>query len=196
MNGTDEQLYDLFLKERSEEVLLVLVKRHAEGLALFINGFVHDMNTAQELALDAFAEVAAGPTFFSARSSFKTWLFSVGRNLALKYLRKSRFSILSPAPETISLDDIDEDLMAGQAAPPEMELLKSERNRMLYTGLSKINEDYRLVLILLYFEEMTHEEAASVMGRNKKQIYNLAERGRNALKEELLKMGFEYEIDQ
>ena len=52
MNGTDEQLYDLFLKERSEEVLLVLVKRHAEGLALFLNGFVHDMNTAQELALD------------------------------------------------------------------------------------------------------------------------------------------------
>ena len=88
MNGTDEQLYDLFLKERSEEVLLVLVKRHAEGLALFLNGFVHDMNTAQELALDAFAEVAAGPTLFSARSSFKTWLFSVGRNLALKYLRK------------------------------------------------------------------------------------------------------------
>ncbi len=149
---------------------------------LFINGFVHNMDTAEELALDAFAEVAAGPTFFSARSSFKTWLFSIGRNQALMYLRK-----------IVPMDDIDESDAVGEESP-ELDILRDERNRMLHEGLSKINEDYQRILILLYFEEMTHEEAANVMGKNRKQIYNLAERGKAALKEELIKRGFEYEI--
>ena len=185
MNETnDEQLYDTFLRKGSEEALLELIKRHRGSLVLFINGFVHNMGTAEELALDTFAEVAAGPTLFSDRSSFRTWLFSIGRNQALMHLRR-----------LIPMDNIDESDFIGDESP-ELDILRDERNRMLYEGLSKINEDYRRILILLYFEQMTHEEAARVMGKSRKQIYNLAERGKNSLREVLLKMGFEYEIDQ
>lgn len=184
MNGSDEQLYERFLKEGSEDALLMLVKRHRESLVLFINGYVHDMNTAEELSLDAFAEVAAGPTFFSAKSSFRTWLFSIGRHQALMYLRK-----------LVPMEELDESTEAG-ADSPELEILKNERNRMLYEALSKLNEDYRRILLLLYFEEMTAAEAARVIGKNKKQVYNLAERGKKALKDILLKMGFTYELDQ
>lgn len=184
MNETDERLYDTFLREGCEEALLVLIKRHRESLVLFINGFVHDIDAAEELALDAFAEVAAGPTFFSGRSSFRTWLFSIGRNLALKYLRK-----------VVPMEDIDENEVAG-AQSPELDILQDERNRRLYEGMSKIGEDYRRVLVLLYFEDMSAAEAAAVMGKSKKQIYNLAQRGKNALKKELLEMGFEYENGQ
>ena len=60
--------------------------------------------------------------------------------------------------------------------------------------MSSLNPEYRRVLILLYFEDMTREEAAAVMGKSKKQVYNLAERGRKALKEILVKTGFEYEL--
>ena len=187
MNERDEILYNRFLKEKNEEALLVLIKRHRDSLTLFLNGFVHDMDTAQELALDSFAEIAAGPTLFSGRSSFRTWLFSIGKNLALKYIRKQKRIL--PMAET---QDEDTD----PAVFPEMEILKDERNRQLYEALSKINEDYRRILVLLYFEDMSVDEAARIMGKNKKQIYNLADRGKKALKEELQKTGFEYEIDQ
>ena len=62
---------------------------------------------------------------------------------------------------------------------------------MLNEGLSKLNEDYRRILILLYFENMTHEQVSKVMKKSKKQVYNLVERAKKALKEELIKMGFE-----
>lgn len=184
MKETDEQLYDEFLRNSSEEALMALIKRHRGNLVLFINGFVHDTDTAEEIAIDAFSEVAAGWTFFSGRSSFRTWLFSIGRNRALMRLRK-----------VIPADDLEEKDIIG-AQSPEIDILKSEQNRQLYEGLSKINEDYRHILVLLFFEEMSHEEAACVMGKSRKQIYNLAERGKRALREELLKMGFEYEIGQ
>ncbi len=147
---------------------------------LFLNGFVHDLTMAEELALDAFAEVAAGPTLFRGRSSFRTWLFSIGRNLALKALKRSGLA-----------DESSED---ARTESPEMEILLDERNRQLYEGLSKIKDDYRRVLILLYFEGMTHEEVSEVKKKSRKQIYNLADRGKSALREELLKMGFTCEI--
>ena len=54
--------------------------------------------------------------------------------------------------------------------------------------------EYRRVLILVYFEDMTVEEAALTMGKTRKQIYNLLERGKKALKEELEKSGFIFDI--
>ncbi len=179
MNETDEQLYESFLHKGNEEALLMLIKRHRGSLVLFINGFVNNMTVAEELSLDAFAEVAAGPTFFSDKSSFKTWLFSIGKNLALMQLRK-----------TIHTEDIENVSVAGDQSP-ELDILKSEKNRLLNEGLSKLNEDYRRILILLYFEDMTHEQVSKVMKKSKKQVYNLVERAKKALKEELIKMGFE-----
>lgn len=179
----DEELYNIFINKKSEEALIILMKRHKEGLVLFINGYVHNINNAEELMLDTFAEIAAGPTLFSHRSSFKTWLFSVAKNITLMHLRKEN--------KYISLyDDNKMDCYESSSATPELDILKNERNRQLYLALDKINPDYRQILILLYFEDMSHDEAAIIMRKSKKQIYHLAERGRKSLKLQLDKMGF------
>ena len=182
MNETDEVLYNRYLATRDESVFVILLDRHKETLLLFLNGFVHNFDDAEELMVDTFAEVAAGPTLFSGRSSFKTWLFSVGKNLALMRLRKLRR--MPMADEAVSEEVPD------AADTPEMQLLKEERQRQLYTALQQLHEDYRQILMLLYFEDMSHEEAARVMGKSKRQVYHLAERGRAALKEKLERMGF------
>ena len=179
MQRSDEQVYSRFLAERREENLELLLRRYRESLTLFLFGFVRNWEDAEELMLDAFAEAAAARTGFSGRSSFKTWLFSIGKKLALMHLRKARTSVPLPPAET-----------DGETA--ELALLRDERDRTLYRALDRLNGDYRQILILLYFEQMSHEEAGRVMGKTRKQIYNLAERGRKALKEELERMGFEY----
>ena len=130
--------------------------------------------------LDAYAEAAAGADY-SGKSSFKTWLFSIGKKMALMRMRKQRFTAGESVEQT---DEID--------APPELNILREERNRQLYKALSQLKEEYRQILILLYFEDMSHEEAGRVMQKNRKQIYNLAERGRSALREQLERMGFDY----
>ena len=195
MNETDELIYERFLSEKNESDLLILIERHRESLMLFLNGFVGNIGDAEELMMDTFAEVAAGPTLFSGRSSFRTWLFSIGKNLALMRLRKAKRFALRPANS--------QDNDSGEAQPdtpaeertgsPEFEIIKSERNRQLYEAMGHLNEEYRRILVLMYFEGMSHDEVSRVMHRNKKQIYNLAERGKTALKAELKKMGFAYE---
>ncbi|MCR5418239.1 MAG: RNA polymerase sigma factor [Lachnospiraceae bacterium] len=182
---TDEEIYDRFLGERNEEDLRILFNRHKESLTLFLNGFVHNIDDAEELMLDAFAEAAAGPTLFSRRSSFKTWLFSIGKNLARMSLRKAgrEASLREAVGDGASVEDY---------GAPDLFILRSERNRRLYEAMSHLKDEYREILILLYFEDMSREEAGRVMGRSRKQIYNLAERGKKALREQLEKMGLGY----
>lgn len=181
MQETDEIIYSRFLRQQNEDDLRILLERHRESLTLFLNGIVHDMGDAEELMLDAFAAVVSGTSRFGGKSSFKTWLFGIGRKLALSFVRKKR-----PAPE---LTDYPAD--AGDSEG-ELDLLREERNRSLYLAMSRLNEDYRQVLYLLYFEEMSHEDAARVMGKSLRQTYNLAHRGRQALRDNLERMGFEY----
>ena len=184
MNESDEILYARFLKKQDNEDLKTLLARHREGLTLFLYGFLHNMEDAEDIMLYAFAEAASGTAVFSGRSSFKTWLFSIGRNQAMKHLRKRRFFF-------VSADDAGE--ITDPADTPETTRLEDERNRHLYQALDALNTEYRQVLFLLYFEQMSVEEAAAVMKKNAKQIYNLSHRGREALRKQLERMGFEYE---
>lgn len=183
MIESDELLYSRFLAEHNEDDFRILLERHRESLMLFLNSIVHSIEDAEELMLDAFAEAAAGTRAFLGRSSFRTWLFSIGKKMALAHLRKAK-----------RLPDTRELLQDPDAfiPPPELHILRDERYRQLYQALSRLNDDYRQVLTLLYFEEMSNEEICAVSGRHKKQIYNLTERARKALKEELERMGFDY----
>ena len=180
MIENDELIYSRYLAEHNEADFRVLLERHKESLMLFLYNFVHNMEDAEELMLDAYAEAAAGADY-SGKSSFKTWLFSIGKNLALMRLRKQRFTAEVPFEQT------DE-----TAAPPELNILQEERNRQLYIAIRGLKEEYRQILLLLYFEDMSHEEAGKVMGKTKRQTYHLAERGRSALRERLERMGFDY----
>jgi len=177
---SDESIYSRFLEKRQEEDMTLLLQRHREGLFLFINGFVHNPEDAEEIMLDTFAQIAIGKSLFAGRSSFKTWLYSIAKKKAFMHLRKKRFDL-----QPLEL------LQLPAESLPELELLTKERDRQLYQAMEQLKEEYRQILFLIYFEKMSMEEAARVMGRSKKQVYHLSERGRKALKAQLERMGFE-----
>lgn len=169
---SDEIIYSRFLKDGDSEDLRVLLERHRESLTLFIYGFVRNMDDAEDIMLNTFATAAAGGSAFSGKSSFKTWLFGIGRNLARKHMWKQRFHL----GMTDTLDD-------SGLAEAEDELIKGESNRELYSAMSRLPDDYRNALYLVYFEDMSHDDVARVMHKTKKQVYNLVFRGKQSLKE-------------
>ena len=169
-NGDDSGFYDI-------------VREYFDGLAAYINGIVGDFCRAEELADDALLKLALKRPAFDKRSSFKTWLYSIGRNVAYDSLRKK-----SPPP-SLSLDDTD---MAEEG--PEQAYIKNERNKRLYKALDGLKPEYREILWLTFFEEMDAEQAARVMRKSKASVYTLLNRAKNSLKEKLVKEGFDYEI--
>ena len=193
MNDSDEIIYSRYLADGNNEDLRELMERHKDRLTLFLNGYVHNFHDAEDLMMDAFAEVAAGRTLFSGGSKFKTWLFSIGKKLALAHVRKttreSRHQVhiedltrMNAEDKTIFDQRTTPDIPDEISETPELKLLQEERYRELYLALKKINPDYRQVLTLLYFEDMSVEDVAKVIGKSKKQIYRLTEHGKQALK--------------
>lgn len=168
-----------------ESGLCDIVKQYSDGLLLFINEFVKDYYTAEDLMEDTFAELLVRRHSFRGESLFKTYLYKIGRNKALNYLKKqSRIKLLCPEAEKQAADE---------NSLIEAELLHSERNRLLHQAIQKLKFDYRQILHLLYFEDMSYCEAGYVMKKNTKQIKNLAYRAKQALKRQLEKEeGFEY----
>ncbi len=151
MNETDETLYARYLREGDNEDLRVLLERHRERLTLFLYGYVQNMEDAEELMLDAFAVAAARTSIWAGRSSFRTWLFGIGRHLALRQLKRRRKTSCQEAEE--------------YGDSPEMGLLRGEEKRQLYAALERLNPEYRQALYLVFFEDMSAEDAARVMGR-------------------------------
>ena len=58
----------------------------------------------------------------------------------------------------------------------------AERNRILHGCMGEMNPDYREVLYLTYFEGMSYQQAAEIMGKSEKQITNMVYRGKARLR--------------
>lgn len=157
-----------------------LMDEYHDSLILFINKYINNYSVAEELAADCFVELIVHKKRFLGNSDFKTYLFSIGRHKAIDFIRKDvKKKIVSP--EAISeLPDNDS---------VEENLIEDEEKRALHAAISKLPDDYRAVVHLIFFEELSYEAAAKVLGKSKKQIDNLIYRAKNSLKKILTEGG-------
>ena len=172
-----ESSYRRFL-DGDESAFGEILDMYSENLIFFINRYVRNIAVAEELAEDVFAELLIHKRRYNFKTSLKTYIFTIGRNKAVSYVRKCvrhpecAYEYIENESDRRSLED---------------EFIQRERERELHEALNKLNEDYRTVLHLIYFEEMSYAQAAKVMKKNTKQIENLVYRARNSLKKELEK---------
>ena len=178
-----ESSYRRFLAG-DDEGLHEIICSYRAGLILYLNSFVQNIHTAEDLTEDTFAEIAIKCPKFSGKSSFKTWLYAIGRNITAKHLRKQTKLSVVPLESQEYLAD-EENL--------ESNFIKSEQKRMVHQALHRLKLEYRQVLYLIYFEEFTNAEAALIMKKSSRQIESLLYNAKKALKSELERSGFEYE---
>ena len=175
--------YQRFLKG-DESALVELIRDYRDGLMLYLNGIVSDLSVAEELTEDTFLKLVLKKPRFSARCSFKTWLYTIGRNLALDHLKRSRRS-------TVCLEDCPE--ISDAECNLERQYIQQEDQIMLHHAMKKLKPEYRQVLWLVYFEGFRCAQVGKIMGKSEATTQTLVSRARKALKEKLLEEEFDYE---
>lgn len=170
-----ESSYRRFL-DGDESAFGELLDLYSENLIFFINRYVGNVAIAQELSEDVFVDLIIHKRRYNFKTPLKTYIFAIGRNKAVSYVRRC-----ARKPE-YAYEYIEEE---SDRRSIEDEFLRKERARELHEALDRLNEDYKTVLHLVYFEDMSNEEAAAVMKKNKKQIENLLYRAKQALRNEL-----------
>ena len=167
-----ETLYLQFLAG-NEATLAQLIDAHKTGLTLFLAGYVKDEAAAEELMEDTFVRLVVKRPRFSGKSSFKTFLYAIGRNLALDYLRREK------RRRTLPLESA-ENIAALQSV--EEAYLKEEAQRSLHRAMERLKEADREVLYLRYFEALPPGEIASLLHKRKKQVESRLYHAKKALK--------------
>lgn len=178
---TSEQCYQRFL-QGDDSALVQLIRDHSDGLMLYLNGMVSNITVAEDLTEETFLKLVLKKPRFSAQSSFKTWLYTIGRNLALDYLRRNRRRVLS-------LEDCPE------AEEPDLEqrYFRDDDRRIIHQAMKALKPEYRQVLWLIYFEDFSCADAGKILGKSTANTQTLVSRARKALKTKLLEEGFVYE---
>ena len=157
-----------------------IVRDYKDGLILYLCGFVGSIVTAEELAEDTFVRLGVKKPHFMGKSSFRTWLYAIGHNVAVDYIRKQAKN------GTLPLDDCGE-IEDGEIL--ESTYLREERKIIIHNAMKRLKPEYRQVLWLVYFEGFSAKEAAKVMKKTAHGIETLAYRARQSLKNELLREG-------
>lgn len=175
-----ESSYRRYLKG-DEDAFQEIVKLYFDGLALFVHGYVRDLEVAEDIAIDVFTQLVVHKHRFHFRNTLKTYLFMMGRSRALDHIKRGR---------KVQFTELSQDLPLADSQPgPEEQLIADEEKRILHEALLQLPEEQRQVLHLVYFQEMSCEEAAKVLKKNRKQVYNLLYRGKETLRAILAKEG-------
>ncbi len=176
--------YRRFL-DGDESGIVEIIRDYKDGLILYLNGFTQNIHVAEDLMEDTFVRLVVKKPAFSARYTFKTWLYTIGRNVAIDYLRHNSKIAVMPTEELPNLSRDEQNL--------EKSYLQEEDKILVHRAMSRLKSEYRQVLYLSFFEDFSNAQTAVVMKKSKRQIENLLYRAKLSLKSELDKEGFVYE---
>lgn len=176
--------YRRFL-EGDDNGIVAIIRDYKDGLTLYLSGIVGDLQTAEDLAEDTFVKLVTKKPRFRGHASFKTWLYAIGRNIAVDFCRRRAVRGEISLDDCPQLCDEEEDLLYAY--------VKKKQAAAVHCTMRKLKREYYQVLWLTYFEDFSNKETAKIMGKSVHGIETLLYRARKSLKTKLDEEGFTYE---
>ena len=175
----DDELYRQFLGGRTSayDELMIL---YGDSLTFYLYGYLHNWQDAEDLTVEAFARIMVKKPRIR-EGGFKAYLYKTARNLA------SRFHSRESRAEIFSLEGAEKEL--ADSLLLENHLQEEEKKHILHLCLERIDPALREALWLVYFEDLSYEDAAGVMNVSRKRVDKLLQRGKTILRTELEKEG-------
>ena len=167
-----------------DEGFIEIISEYKYPLTLYINSYVSNIYTAEDLMEETFFKLLVKKPKFNEKSSFKTWLYSIARNISLDYLKENK-NIAMP------IENFENHLI--EEFTVEQQYLIKEQKIQLYNAIKNLSFEYRQVLFLNFFEGFSNTQIAIVMKKSNRQVENLTYRAKQSLKKQLEKEGFVYE---
>jgi RNA polymerase sigma-70 factor (ECF subfamily) len=142
-----------------------LVRKYRERLYSVIYNLTSNREDAADLTQDAFIKAFSSISRFRGKSAFFTWLYRIGVNTTLSYLKRNRFR------RFFSLENIEEEgsnavVLETLAAKHRSEkgALLSELQEKLNESLQKLSPKHRTVVVLFEIEGLSHQEISDIVG--------------------------------
>ena len=171
-----ERLLIKNLKQGKEDAYRQLVEEYGNKLFKTCCLILKDREEAEDVVQETFIRVFNKIDTFKEMSGLYTWIYAIALNLSRDRMRMKQ-DTLELRDELIGSDNLE----AQVESSIDRELLRKE--------IFEMNSIYREVLVLFYFEEFSIKEISNLLNEKEGTIKSKLSRGRNILRESLLKGG-------
>ena len=164
----------LAVKDGDLDTFEQIVLRHQAEAWRVAYRFTGDAAEAEDLAQEAFLKVLDAAPRYEPTATFRTFLFRILNRLCIDHVRKKRPTVMDSLPPSVD-----------EAISPPHQAARAEHEALIQAALNALPPDYRMAVVLRYFEGLSGTEMAEAMGRSTKAVERLLSRAKTALEPRL-----------
>ena len=179
---TDDELIG-HVRNGETRLFAELVERYQDSVYGMAQRLLRSAGDAEDVAQEAFLHAYRGLEGFKGDARFSTWLYRITWNLCADCLRRNR----KPGRAALNIDGAVD--IADGRVDLEEGLLAAEEKSKVRQALDGLDEKYRSVLILLYYQKLSYDQIAVVLGVPVKTVETRLYRARNLLRGRLERAG-------
>ena len=147
----------ILAKANNQMAFNYLLDQYWNDLYGFLLKRTKNENDAEDLSIESFSKAFDNIQSFNEDYNFKTWLFTISRNLHLDLVRKQKSSINRKTKDVAN--HINE--IVDESPSPEDKLIKEQNLENLLANIKKLKPHYQQVIQLRYFQEKSYKEIAT-----------------------------------
>lgn len=165
----------------NDSVFHRLYDEYHQDVFQFLIYLVKNRHLSEDLMHEVYIRVFRAYDRFEGKSSEKTWLFSIAKNVAIDHFRKMSVR------QKHSNDFFDwetQQLISSEKIPEEVAVLNDDKI-MLYKTLDTCTGDQKLVIIMRFFQDLSIAETADILGWTEGKVKTTQHRAIKSLREKL-----------
>ena len=164
--------------ENGAEAIDEIMNRYGQEILQLSFSYVKNKQIAEDLTQEIFVKCYKSLHTYSGKSKFRTWLWRIASNHCKDYLKswynKNVFTTdYQPIYDSLRSDSV------------EQTVIQEEQDDQLASAVMELPVNYREVIYLFYFEEMSIKEISVVTEVKENTIKTRLKRAKELLKERL-----------
>ncbi|AZU63190.1 RNA polymerase sigma factor SigX [Neobacillus mesonae] len=164
-----------------DSVFEELYKKYHQDVFQFLFYMVRNREQAEDLVQEVYIRVFKSYNRFEGKSSEKTWLFSIARNVAIDYFRKQK----GWKDKLMEKFDWSTSQVRDNDPIPEEITVQREEIQWVYKCLEYCTVDQRAVIILRFLQDLSITETAQALGWTESKVKTTQHRSLKQIKKHM-----------
>jgi len=176
-------------KEYDKYSFMKLYKMYEKYLYSLCFNYVQNPHDALDMVQEIYIKIFKNINKFDTDMPFHPWIRKISVNTCLNFTRTIKNNVISMnANINDTEDEIPlEDTFASKENVLE-EIINSETKTIIKRYLNEMPEEYRMVILLRYYEELSYNEIAEIIGKPLGTIKTEIYRAKAILRKKLEKL--------